>query len=108
VLGDAEHGSVWITDEEPSEAPVLVGDRMDDLRPFHERTFVDRVDVVDLDRNVRADMSLDVELQHAQLDFTLVRAEEQNPVESIAALQPDDLVIEELDFRRSARNGCSA
>src|SRR5262245_62975169 len=52
------------------------------------------VDVVDFNRDVRVDVGLDVELGDAQLHFGLVRAEKENPFESFAAVETDDVLVE--------------
>jgi hypothetical protein len=52
------------------------------------------VDVVNLDRYVRMNVRLDVELHHAQLHFSLIGSEKQNPVEAVTSVKSDDVVVE--------------
>ena len=62
--------------------------------PAAPSTLVDSVNVVDFDRDVGVDVCLDVELHHAQLHFPLIRPEEQDPVEALAAVKTDHVVVE--------------
>ena len=49
VLCDVDDGPVRVADEEPADAPRLVGERVDDLQAERYGFLVERVDVGDLD-----------------------------------------------------------
>src|SRR5206468_5764397 len=51
---DVEHAAAGLANEEAAYSPGLVGELVDDLVAVRERRRVGRVDVVDLDRDVRA------------------------------------------------------
>jgi hypothetical protein len=53
-----------------------------------------RVKIVHLDRHVRVDVGLEVQLHHAQLHLGLIRPEEQDPVQPISTVQADHVVVE--------------
>lgn len=94
MLGDVDHGAVRFPHEEPAPAPFLIGQRIDDLRTRVDGAFMDLVDVVDLDRHVGMDVGVDVQLHHAQLHLTLVGTEEVDPVQPVAAVEANHLVVE--------------
>ena len=97
MLGDVDHRAVGIAHEEAAEAPLLVGDRVDDLGSRGYGTFMHLVDVVDFDRDVGMDVGLEVQLHHAQLHFGLVGAEEEDPVEAVPAVEADRLSAKRSD-----------
>jgi hypothetical protein len=68
--------------------------RLDDFRSGGDGALVNRVDVVDLDRDVWMNVCVDVQLHHAQLHLGLVGAEEKDPVETLATRQSDHVVVE--------------
>ena len=98
MLRDVDHGAVRIAHEETLQPPLLIRQRVDDFGLSTTSPFVDGLNVINFDGNVGVDVSLDVELHHAQLDFTLIRPEEEDPIEPIAAVEADDIVIERPAF----------
>ena len=82
----------------PEGPPLLVGERVHDLSSGCACALVDVVDIVHFDRHVRVDMRLDVQLHHAQLNFWPAGPEKHDPVEAVAALEPDHIMVERPAF----------
>src|SRR5512133_2197781 len=94
MLGDVDHRAVWIAHEETAQAPLFVGEWVDDFRSSGLSAFMHGVDIVHLDRHVRVNVRLDVELHHAQLHLALTRTKKDDPVETLAALEANHVVVE--------------
>ena len=52
------------------------------------------VNIVHLDGHIRVNVRLDVELHHAQLHFGLIRPEEEDPIQTLATVETDHVVVE--------------
>src|SRR6266487_4329851 len=94
VRGHVDDGAVWVPDEKPPQSPLFAGKGIDDLGSSLHSPLVNRIDVVDLDGDLRMDVGLDVQPRDAELHLMAVAPEEQDPVEAAMFLQPDDALIE--------------
>ena len=83
--------------------PLFVREWVNDLRSSGENAFVYGVNIVHLDGHVRVNMRLDVELHHAQLHLGLIRAEEEDPVQTLATVETDHVVVERPAFVKVLR-----
>jgi hypothetical protein len=103
VLGYVDHSAVRIAHEESAQAPLFVGERVDDLGASRASAVVHSIDIVHFDRNVSVDVSLDVKLHHAQLHLALIRPEEDDPIETLATVEADHVVVEGSAFVEALR-----
>jgi hypothetical protein len=74
--------------------PLLVGEWVDDLGSRLNGSLVNRVDVVNLNGDIRVDAGLDVQFHHAERHLASAGAEEQDPVQAAMVLQPDHVLVE--------------
>jgi len=93
VLGDVDHCTIRIAHEESAKSPLLISERVDDLRSCGASALMNSVDIVHLDRDIGMNPSLDVEPHHAELHLALIGAEEEDPVEPIATFETDHVVV---------------
>jgi hypothetical protein len=93
VLSYVDDCAVWVTYEEAAESPVLIRERVDDLGSGVDSPIMDGVDVIDLNGDVWMNVGFDIERHNAELDFSPVGAEEENPVEAASFFEPDDVPI---------------
>src|SRR6185369_2019135 len=94
VLRDIDDRSVRITDEEASEPPLLIRERIDNLSSSRDGASMDLVHIIHLDGDVWVDPCVHVELHHAELHFSLLRPEEQDPFESVCLAETEDAGVE--------------
>src|SRR5262245_43295677 len=103
VLGDVDHRAVRVTHEEATQSPLLFGEWIEDLGPGLAGALEHLFHVIYLDRHVRMDVGLDVQLHHAQLNLALVGAEEEDPVEPFTFLEADHVDVEGSALVESVR-----
>jgi hypothetical protein len=94
VLGDVDHGAVRVADEEPTQSPLLISERINDFGPCRDGTIVDSVDIVHLDRHIGMNMGLHIELHDTQLYLRLFSPEEEDPIEPVSPSETDHFVVE--------------
>jgi len=85
---------VRIAHEEPAQAPLFVREWVDDLGSGGASAFVHGVNIVHLDGHIRVNVCLDVEFHHAQLHFGLIRPEEEDPIQTLATVETDHVIVE--------------
>ena len=56
MFGHVDDRAVWITNEEPTQSPLLFRDWVHDVCTGGEGTLVHILEVIDLDRNGRVDL----------------------------------------------------
>jgi hypothetical protein len=76
VLGHVDDSAVRVADKESAESPVFVRERIDDVGPSLDGSGENRVNVVDLDGDVRMDSGLDIQAHDTELHLGVVRTEE--------------------------------
>jgi hypothetical protein len=103
MLGDVKHGPVWVAHEKAAQAPVLLGQRVNDFGSRLTSPLIDSVEIVDFDRHIRMNIRCGIHLHHTQLNFALICPEEKDPIQTLALDKPEQASVEIAAFLKTVR-----